>query len=172
MELKCIKKIAIVGAESTGKSALAEALAAHHQCLWVPEFARQYLSEINRPYNAADVETIARGQIALEDQLEAQSQGLLFCDTNLWVIKVWMDNAFGNTPDWIWQELNSRRYHLHVVTDFEIPYEPDPLREHPEQRPHFTALYRKLLEAHKVPYVYAKGTLAARVALVSSLLSA
>lgn len=167
MELSGIRKIAIVGAECTGKSSLAEALATRLGCCpWVPEFAREYLAGRNLPYTAMDVETIARGQLALEDKIAAQATDWLVCDTNLWVIKVWMDSSYQATPAWIEQEIQQRPYHLHLLTDPNIPYEADPLREHPEQRPHFTAIYRQLLEKHQVPYLYVSGSLEERVGQV------
>ncbi|CAN5404055.1 hypothetical protein BH09BAC1_BH09BAC1_09230 [soil metagenome] len=158
-----IKKVAIIGAESTGKSALAEALAKHYQCLWVPEFAREYLLALGAPYTAEDVETIAQGQLLLEDRFAEEPHPYLFCDTNLWVIKVWMDSSYQSTPAWIEQEIKLRPYHLHILTDYHIPYEPDPLREHPEQREHFTEIYKQLLEQNGVPYLYVEGSLEERV---------
>ncbi len=163
MELNEVKKIAIVGAECTGKSSLAEALAKQYGCLWVPEFAREYLESLNLPYTAAHVETIAEGQLLLEDQFADLGNGYLFCDTNLWVIKVWMDNSYQITPEWIEQEIKLRQYHLHIITDYHIPYEADPLREHPEQREYFTQVYKQLLEKHDVPYLYVTGNLEERV---------
>ena len=166
-----IERIAIVGAESTGKSWLAEALAEHYGCLWVPEYARQYLNQIDRPYTEADVEAIARGQEAHEEELAAKQQGkYLFCDTNLLVIKVWMDSSFGDTPDWIHQGIEENRYKLHIFTDDDIPYEYDPLREHPEMRDHFTAIYEALLEGLEIPYIKVSGDKETRLKQVISVL--
>ncbi|HXH19021.1 MAG TPA: ATP-binding protein, partial [Chitinophagales bacterium] len=90
-----MKKIVIVGPESSGKTFLAEKLAAHFQCLWVPEYAREYLEKLNKPYTKEDVEKIAEGQLRLEDETAAKSKSLLICDTNLLVIKIWMDHKYG-----------------------------------------------------------------------------
>lgn len=166
-----IERIAIVGAESTGKSWLAETLAEHYGCLWVPEYARQYLSQIDRPYTEADVEAIARGQEAHEEELAAKKQGpYLFCDTNSLVIKVWMDSSFGDTPNWVHQALEEERYKLHILTDDDIPYEPDPLREHPEMRDHFTAIYTALLDGMEIPYIKVTGDKETRLQQVISVL--
>lgn len=168
---RSIKKVAIVGAECTGKSLLTEALANHFGCPYVPEFAREYLGKLNLPYTALDVQAIARGQLSLEDEAVANTGSpYLFCDTNLWVIKVWMDNSYKATPEWIEQEIQQRQYHLHILTDYNIPYENDSLREHPNERQHFTEIYRNLLENHKVPYVYVKGCLEERVKQVQAVL--
>lgn len=159
-----VKKIAIVGAESTGKTWLAEHLAQHFNCTWVPEYSRQYLTELEGDYTAADVEAIARGQLKLEDEIAAQATGpWLFCDTNLVVIKVWMDVAYGDTPDWIVQEILNRPYQGYILTDYDIPYEPDPLREHPEMRDMLTAMYEATLEGFDLPFVKVSGSKQARL---------
>lgn len=166
-----MRKVAIVGAECTGKSSLAEALAKVYNCPFVPEFAREYLGKLQMPYTALDIQAIARGQMSLEDEAVATSKApYLFCDTNLWVIKVWMDNSFKNTPEWIEREIKQRPYTLHIITDFEIPYEEDPLREHPKDRPYFTELYKQLLDINNVPYLYVTGTLPERIAQVQAVL--
>lgn len=166
-----MRKIAIVGAECTGKSSLAEALAKRCNCPFVPEFAREYLGKLELPYTALDVQAIARGQMSLEDEAMATNDApYLFCDTNLWVIKVWMDNSYKTTPEWIEREIQQRSYHLHIITDYHIPYENDSLREHPNERAYFTDIYRKRLDGNNVPYVYVKGSLEDRVAQVRAAL--
>ncbi|MDX2001440.1 MAG: ATP-binding protein [Chitinophagales bacterium] len=163
-------KVAIIGAESTGKTALAEALALRYNTIWVPEYARTYLEKLNRPYTRLDVEDIARGQIHLEEAALEQRPSMLFCDTNLLVIKIWMDHAYGFTPEWILDAIRQRQYHLHILTDWQIPYEPDPLREHPEMRDYFTVKYRQEIEQSKVPFLYVKGSLHERLQQVSDFL--
>ena len=60
MNKETLIKVAIVGPESSGKTFLAEKLAAHYNCLWVPEYAREYLERLNAPYIQDDVEYIAK----------------------------------------------------------------------------------------------------------------
>jgi nicotinamide riboside kinase len=66
--MKPIQKIVILGPESTGKSTLCAALAAHYQTIWTPEYARTYLSEHGTKYTYDDLLTIAKGQIKNEDE--------------------------------------------------------------------------------------------------------
>ena|SRR6478672_13572358 len=165
-------KIAIIGAESTGKTALAEALAEHYNTNWVIEFSRPFLEALGRPYTAADVETIARGQMKIEDMMIAETPDILFCDTNLLVIKIWMDNAYGATPNWILQEIDNRRYDLHILTDWDIPYEPDPLREHPEMRDYFTAKYQEELESRNLNFIKVSGSIKDRIAQCEQAIAA
>ncbi|GIV33844.1 MAG: hypothetical protein KatS3mg031_1379 [Chitinophagales bacterium] len=155
--MAALKKIAIVGPESSGKTFLAQALAAHYSCPWVPEYARTYLTP-GKPYTAADVEQIARGQLALENRLVSEADSLLICDTNLLVIKVWMEHKFGYVPPWIDAEIRTRHYHLHLLTAPDIPYEEDPLRENPELGTYFFAQYETLLKTLSFPYIIICGT--------------
>lgn len=152
------QKIAIVGPESTGKSQLAQQLAQHFHEPWVPEMARPYLEKFGPNYSATDIETIARWQLAEEERLTPEAQQFLFCDTTLLVIKIWMEHAFGQCPDWILQSVKERHYDHYLLCDIDLPWEPDPLREHPHQRHYFAQKYRQELETLHAPYSLISGT--------------
>src|SRR5690606_37041701 len=126
------KRILILGPESTGKSTLAEDLASHFGEPWVPEFAREYLEKIDRPYIYEDLLEIGKGQVASEDQLADEAKRFLFVDTDLRVIQVWSEHWFGNTDSWVLDEIEKRKYDLILLTDTGLPWAPDPLREYPE----------------------------------------
>ena len=63
-----VKKVVIIGPESTGKSTLCEMLAQHFNTLWCPEFAREYLLTNGSKYDFDDLKNIAMGQVALEEE--------------------------------------------------------------------------------------------------------
>ncbi|HEV2831233.1 MAG TPA: ATP-binding protein [Hanamia sp.] len=67
-----IKKIVVIGPESTGKSTLCAQLAEHYQTLWVPEYAREYLEKNGTDYSYNDLLAIAKGQIELEERMSDQ----------------------------------------------------------------------------------------------------
>lgn len=136
-----IRKIAIIGPESTGKSTLSAELAEAYHTTWVPEYARHYIDKLNRPYDEQDLLEIAKGQMAMEDELAAKTNKLLIIDTTLIVIKIWSEHAFGRTHPWIEKELTKRAYDLFLVCDVDLPWEPDPQREHPELRSYFFDKY-------------------------------
>ncbi|MEX2514025.1 MAG: ATP-binding protein [Cyclobacteriaceae bacterium] len=160
-----IKKVVVIGPESTGKSTLTAALAKHYQEPWVPEYARDYLYSLNRGYHFEDLLKIAKGQIEKEIELEEKADGLLFCDTDLHVIKVWSEHSFGKLDPWIKETMTSRRYDLYLLTDIDVPWEPDPLREHPhpKMRKYFFDLYHEYLKATGVPYLKISGDPQARL---------
>jgi nicotinamide riboside kinase len=62
-----IKKIVVIGPESTGKSTLCSDLARRYQTDWVPEYAREYLLGHGTQYRYEDLLTIAKKQLELED---------------------------------------------------------------------------------------------------------
>ena len=105
-----MQRISLTGPESAGKSTLAAQLAAHYGTAFVPEFAREYLEKNGPAYALPDLAAIARGQLAAEDAAAAQATRLLFCDTDLLVIKIWAENAFGTCPPWVLAELAKPRY--------------------------------------------------------------
>ncbi|KAA9333706.1 AAA family ATPase [Adhaeribacter soli] len=153
-----MKRIAITGPESTGKSTLAQQLATHFNTVWVPEFARDYIADLNQPYTPEDLEKIAAGQLELQQAAEKQQPEILFTDTELLVIKVWSENAFGSCPAWILEKLESQTFDLYLLMDVDLPWEPDPQREHPHLRNYFFQLYKTQLEQYGFPYQIISGT--------------
>jgi NadR type nicotinamide-nucleotide adenylyltransferase len=154
-----MRRISLTGPESAGKSTLAAALAAHYGTAWVPEYARAYLEAHGPAYALPDLEAIARGQLAAEDAAATQATGLLFCDTDLLVVKIWAENAFSACPAWVLAELDKPRYALTLLLAPDLPWAPDPLREHPDpaQRWHFYELYRAALVRRGWPFAEISG---------------
>jgi len=159
-------RISLTGPESAGKSTLAAQLAAHYGTTWAPEYARQYLEENGAGYTLADLEAIAHGQLAAEAAAAGRASRLLFCDTDLLVVKIWAENAFGTCPAWVLAELAKPRYALTLLLAPDLPWAPDPLREHPDpaQRWHFYALYRQELVRRGWPFAEVSGPAAERLA--------
>ena len=156
-ENKSIKRIAIVGPESTGKTMLSEQLAQHYNTLWVPEFARTYIDNLNRKYTLEDILNISKGQIESEDRLAKQCQSLLICDTNLIVSKIWAEHSFKQCPEWIQKNIRERKYDLHLLTDIDMPWEADSQREHPHLREYFFNRYKEELKNNGIEYIVISG---------------
>ena len=161
-----MRRISLTGPESAGKSTLAAELATRYGTTWVPEYARQYLEENGAAYTLPDLEAIAHGQLAAEDAAARRARDLLFCDTDLLVVKIWAENAFGTCPAWVLAALAKPRYALTLLLAPDLPWAPDPLREHPDpaQRWHFYVLYRAELVARGWPFAEVSGPAAERLA--------
>ena len=154
-----IKKIVVIGPESTGKSTLSAALAAALHTVWVPEYARAYLENLGRPYEEHDLLTMAQGQLHSEDDLIKQANNYLICDTDLNVIKVWSENTYGHCNREILEQIAQRKYDLYLLTNIDIPWEDDPLREHssPELRNYFYNQYKDIVMNSGVPWIDISG---------------
>lgn len=151
-------RISITGPESTGKSWLAEHLAAYYHTLWVPEFARQYLERTGGKYAYEDILNIARGQFEHEENAASLSQNLLFCDTDFLVIWIWSEVKYGETDPWIEQKAKDHQYDLYLLCNIDLPWEYDPMREHPEMRQQLFEMYLAKIQSLGVNYAIISGT--------------
>ncbi len=152
-----LRRVAIVGPESTGKSDLARMLARDFEAEWVPEYARFYLDRLDREYDQNDLLQIAKGQLIWEDDKAEYTKDWLFCDTNLLVIKVWSDFKYGSTDPWIEEQLNMRKYDFYLLNNIDLPWIPDPQREHPNKRKELFDIYHELVSSSGVPYSVVNG---------------
>lgn len=151
-------RVALTGPESTGKSTLAAQLATHYGTSYAPEFAREYLECTGPHYSLADLEEIARGQLAWEAEAVANaSHGVVFFDTDLLVIKIWAEHAFGHCPEWIARHLEQNPYDFTLLMGIDLPWQPDPLRQHPHLRQPLYDLYQRELRERMVPFAEITG---------------
>ncbi|MBS1533019.1 MAG: ATP-binding protein [Bacteroidetes bacterium] len=152
-----IKKIAIVGPESTGKSTMSAFLAEHYQTAWVPEFARDYCAALTEPPTWQDEINMFYGQVALEEEYLPKANKLLICDTTFITVKIWSDHTFGRSPQEVLDELPKRPYDLYLLLDIDMPWEYDPLRDFPHLREHFMGVWHKELKELDANYVVISG---------------
>lgn len=159
LAMSIASKILITGGESTGKSTLCEQLAHRYQTLWVPEYARTYIQELDRPYNEADLLQIAQGQLSLEHSMLEEANTYLFCDTGLEVIRVWSEHKYRRCDHWILDQLTHFDYAGSILTSPDFPWQPDPQREHPDPfwRQYFFRRYTELLSESGKPFCVVQG---------------
>ena len=167
MELnKNVKKIAVIGPESTGKSMLCAQLGAHYQTQWVREYARAYLEKNGAAYKFEDLYEIAKGQIADEDKMtkelaerSKQLAGPLFIDTDLSVIKIWSEFVFNRCDNRILTEISKRKYDLYLLCNIDLPWMADELREYPDikTRRKLFSYYKEEMTEQKTPWVIISG---------------
>lgn len=153
-----IKKIAIVGPESTGKSTLSKALSEHYKVAWVPEYARFYCEALTAPCTLQDELNMFYGQLALEEAVTSIAQcDFVICDTTIITIKIWSDAFFGETPKAVLDKLKTHEYDFYLLLDIDLPWEDDPLRDFPDQREHFMEVWHKELQALNANYQLISG---------------
>jgi NadR type nicotinamide-nucleotide adenylyltransferase len=153
-----IYKVAILGAESTGKTTLAKQLADHYESIFVPEFAREFIENLNRPYTLDDIVAIAKQHQQNEQEAMRIANKILFTDTELIIAKVWCEEKFKSVPDYISEQLQAQKYDLYILTANDIPWENDPVRENPDKRDYLFKLYEKELKEMKANYKIIDGT--------------
>ena len=172
-----IRKVVIIGPESTGKSTLCEQLAQHYETRWCPEYARAWLLQNRTNYTYEDLLTIANGQLSLEDEytekLENESEPLLesggqiplFIDTDMYVMKVWCEFVFGKCHRFVLDNILKRKYDLYLLCNVDLPWTKDELREYPdlETRKTLFRMYKDLLVNQSTPWALVSGTGEARL---------
>lgn len=158
------KIIVITGAESTGKSTLAEALAEHYKVPFVPEFARDYIVNLNRPYTYHDVEIIARKQVEQINELLETDHRFVFMDTWLIITKIWFEVVFKTIPGWLGEEIKKTNIDLYLVCDTDMPWVADDVRENGgEKREMLQKRYIEEIEKHGCTYHIISGRGDARI---------
>lgn len=161
-----LQRIVIIGPESTGKSTLCASLADHYNTIWVPEYAREHLERYGTKYTYDDLLIIAQKQLALEDQMAAMStNGLLFVDTNLYVMKVWCEFVYGKCHQWILDKIADSKYDFYLLCNTDLPWEHQSMREYPDPGPRLRLfhMYKDLLVHQHVPWQIISGTNKERV---------
>jgi nicotinamide riboside kinase len=156
-----IIKIALFGPESTGKTTLAKQLAEYYKTEWVPEYAREYLQEKwDKNQQICDVEDmlpIAYGQTKLENESALRANKYLFCDTNLLVTKVFSEVYYDFCDPLLDQAAREHEYDLFFLTDIDVPWEKDDLRDRPDERESVFAIFKQSLIDNKKPFVILSG---------------
>ncbi len=169
--MSVIKKIVIVGPESTGKSTLCEKLANHYNTIWVKEYAREYLLKNGTDYTFEDLSDVAKGQLAneesgleeLQKKIKAEASSSfnpqhhtpLFIDTDMIVMKVWCEFVFDKCHNWILNEIVDRKYDLYLLGNIDAPWVKDELREYPDlpTRERLYNHYKDIMVNQSVPWV-------------------
>lgn len=156
-------KVVLFGPESTGKTTLARQLARHYNSIWVPEYAREYLqtkwNNERKTCEPNDLLPIAIGQMKLENKLSQKTASILICDTDLLETKVYSEAYYGDVcHPMIEKHALENSYDLYFLTDIDIPWEADDLRDKPEEREEMYQAFKKALLVYNRPFVELKGS--------------
>lgn len=154
-------RIALFGPESTGKTTLAIQLAEHFKTAWVPEFARDYLQEkwdnTAQICDVDDMLPIAYGQMKLENDALSKANQFLFCDTNLMVTKVFSEVYYNFCDTALDKAAREHEYDLFFLTDIDVPWEKDDLRDKPEGRESVFGVFKQALIDNNKPFITLSG---------------
>lgn len=169
--MNAVVRVAILGAESSGKSTLAAALAAHYGTVWVPEYLREFVDSAGRVPHEDDQYPIARTQLARENAAAAVAHRFLFCDTTPFMTALY-SRVY-------WQRVDSQLAALEAAHDYahtlvaapDGPWVADGLqRESEEVRQQVHRMVLAQLNERRIPFVLVEGDLPQRVRQVEQLL--
>jgi HTH-type transcriptional repressor of NAD biosynthesis genes len=169
-----VRRVCILGAESTGKSTLAEALAKRYDTVWNPEYGRPYTQlgrMANAPWESREFVHIARMQCWYEDFLAEFAQRVLITDTDAFTTAVFHEVYLG-TPATGFEELVDRTYDLYVVCGLDVPWRHDGIREFEEQRRWMHERYLERARTSGRPWILAEGSRERRLEAVAAVLDA
>lgn len=168
-----IKKVVVLGPESTGKSTLCKQLATHYEALWCPEYAREYLLQNGTEYQFNHLHTIGQGQLKLEEtyvqktqeRMVAGQSSLLFIDTSQHVMKVWCEFVFNDCHNWMLRQIAEKPYDLFLLCNIDLPWVKDELREYPNEKPRYDLfrIYKDMMVNQKIPWSLISGNEDARL---------
>ena len=155
-------KVVIYGPESSGKTTIARQLAAHYNTEWVPEYAREYLQakwdKEQKTCEAKDLLPIAEGQMRLENELSKKANRILICDTDLLETKVYSEAYYVGTCDPLLEKYAlENTYEMYLLTDIDIPWEKDDLRDKPNERERMFNYFKAALEKYNRDFVILRG---------------
>ena len=155
-------KVVLFGPESTGKTTLSRQLARHYNSVWVPEYAREYLqnkwNDERKTCEPEDLIPIAEGQMRLENELAQKTDTILICDTDLLETKVYSEAYYlGSCDPELEKYALQNTYDLYFLTYIDTPWEPDDLRDKPNERERMFQAFETALIKYKRPYVLLKG---------------
>lgn len=154
-----VKRIVLIGPESTGKTELSKKLAERFNTCYVPEYAREYIESLNRDYTYEDVEHIAKMQVQLESEFCQKEDEILFFDTYLIITKIWFKVVFNKVPDWLNSKIEESNIDLYLLCNTDLPWISDPVRENGgEMREKLFEIYKKEIEELGAEYYVISGT--------------
>jgi len=164
---KCLK-IVLFGPESSGKTTLANHLAEHYKTKWVPEFARDYLqrkwNKNNEVCGLDDLPIIVNGQKSLENKLLKSANNIIFCDTNAVVTQIWSQTHFNGycSPE-ILKVAKQSNHDFYLLTNIDVPWKNDNLRDRPNNRKKMLKVFQKTLETYNFPFKLISGDINSRL---------
>jgi len=152
------RRVAVVGAECSGKTTLARALAMAFQTVCVPGYAREYWRGRRQPCAPADVRVMMARQAALEDEMARQANRVLICDTNLLTTPLWHEHDCGDSPADLRDLARQRTADLTLLCDATAPWAADGRRHAPDRRAWFQEHLEAELAAQRRAYVVLSGS--------------
>lgn len=164
--------IVVTGPESCGKTTLATALAHELALPLVPESARTYLDGLGRNYTELDLPIIASGQVNLETEVLKEGAEAAVCDTDVLTIRIWQEFKYKRSSERVNELMPEQSDRFYLLCTPDLPWQPDPQRENPEDREELFRWHTELLERLGARYAIVRGSGPARTEAALAILTA
>jgi HTH-type transcriptional regulator, transcriptional repressor of NAD biosynthesis genes len=167
-----VRRVRLVGPESTGKTTLAAALADRFETVWVPEASRDLYARKGYRFVYDDVAEVAWAQLEAEEAAAREANRVLICDTDALTTLVYARHYFGQAPRLLERLADERAYAATLLCHPDLPWQPDPVRDSPEARAHLFDAFRAELDARGIAYADVTGTGEARTEATARVVEA
>lgn len=166
-----VKRVCVVGAESTGTTTLAQRLAAYYHTMWVPEYGREYSERLaaegidlwHYRWRSEEFVHIARVQQEREDQMAAKANRVLICDTDALATAIWHERYMGSRCEGVETLAFAHHYDLYLLTGCEIPFVQDGIRDGENLREWMTHRFEEVLTDHCRTWLKVSGPIEQRM---------
>jgi NadR type nicotinamide-nucleotide adenylyltransferase len=172
-----VRRVVLIGAESTGKTTLARMLAGRYETAWVEEFGREYWQaklggepapEALLEWTSEEFREIAARQQERENGLARTANRVLLCDTNAFATGTWHERYLGRRDEEVDAIGRRDRVDLYLLTEPDFPFVQDGWRDGESIRDWMHARFVEQLAALPVPAVRLRGPLEARLAAATA----
>lgn len=174
-------RVIIVGAESTGKTTLAQALADKYQTVWVPEYGEMYWRgktitfnrSLGKTWHTEEFRHIARMQSQMAYELSKDAYRITIEDTDEFATEIWHDRYVGYMePSIRFSAMNRHNPKMYILTDINIPFVQNGWRDGENIRERMHDLFKTELIKRRYPYIQVHGTLQMRIDQASEAIDA
>lgn len=156
-----IKKLCLVGPESTGKSTLAKALSQELKTIYVPEYAKAIIEKQNGEFHPANVESFVTAQINTEKALAKFTNKIMICDSCAITTQIYAELCFDEDFTWIDEVIKANKYDHFLLFSPDVPFVDDAHRktfDNPEDmRAKMFDIFKTRLEYFGFPYTVISG---------------
>ena len=161
-----VTRICVLGGESSGKTTLTAALAAHFDTAWVAEYGRELWESQDGVLAYDDLLKIGREQLKREAAAAGQARRWLFCDTSPMTTYFYCVEMFGQAEAEL-ARLAEHRYDLVLLCAPDFPFIQDGTRRDEDFRARQHAWYQQELARRGIPYSVVSGTVKQRIEQVA-----
>lgn len=154
-----MQQIVICGPESSGKTSLSSYLSNYYKVKWIPEYAREYIGNLQRKYNYNDVELIAKQQVQQIESCMKYTDKFVIFDTGLIITKIWFTEVYKQHPLWLDDMIHKYKPDLYLLCYYDLEWKYDKLREYEDinYRAHLYELYLHEIKKTKTKYEIISG---------------